>query len=181
MQQGAASATDKRGSSPVRADIGFVVPIFTFVTDEQEYAEMRASFEEAGFTDRFATRGAAFRSLPPRRTARSRARVDFHVHHLSSGRRTSAYLTAVRSFEARWNREFRARYFRSSTDVHFFSRSRPLRHMLGATKLRRVLKKYHRLLGQAATVSLSWVDRPDPRTRPADTAHSAKRFARDIV
>ena len=85
--------------------------------------------------------------------------IHFHVHHLSAGNRTHAYFAAVRPFEARWNREFRARYFRSSTDVHFFARSRLLRRALGATKACRALKKYHRRLGRPATVVASWADR----------------------
>jgi hypothetical protein len=271
----------RRQQPDARLLTAFAIPIFTFVTDEQAYREMRASFEQAGFTEEVAaylplrsdgkrdpephstlsrlvsTRqeplfvlchqdvrldqgdgfpefvqaveeleatdpdwaiagdaggserlqlirsvtdphgGASGHKLPARvesldenllvvktgtgvtsspelrgfhlygadfcLNAQLRGRtayvMHFHVHHLSAGDRTPAYLAAVGPFEARWNREFTARYFRSSTEVHFFARSHLLRSALGATKVRRALKKYHQRLGRPATVVASWADR----------------------
>lgn len=81
--------------------------------------------------------------------------IDFHVHHLSGGRRTPEFYAAKDSFDERWRREFRARYFRSSTEVHLFSRSRLLSRTLGAAKVRHALKRYKRL-GYIASACLSW-------------------------
>ena len=43
-----------QAESDTRPLAAFAIPIFTFVTDEQAYREMRASFEQAGFTEEVA-------------------------------------------------------------------------------------------------------------------------------
>jgi hypothetical protein len=80
--------------------------------------------------------------------------VDFHVRHLSAGARPPTYIEARERFVDRWSREFEARYFRSSTDVHFFSKSPFLRRTLGTLRLRRVLKN-HRVVARVTMLVMS--------------------------
>ena len=83
--------------------------------------------------------------------------IDFHVHHLSAGATPHTYVEARELFVTRWNREFHLRYFRSSTNVHFFSRWRALRSTLGAPRVCRVLKN-HAAVARAITLCVMPLD-----------------------
>ena len=68
--------------------------------------------------------------------------IDFHVHHLSGGRRTSGYDQCRDEFLAAWNQRFLARYVRAPTEVLFLSRSPLLRAVFGFPRVRKILKNH---------------------------------------
>lgn len=66
--------------------------------------------------------------------------IDFHLHHLSFGKRDEAFRSARSRFIAHWSSKTIARYVRTTIEVIFLSRWRPLRAMLGSATVRRILK-----------------------------------------
>lgn len=71
--------------------------------------------------------------------------VDFHISHLSSGRRNVEYDSVRHQFVTSWSQHFMARYIRTPTEVLFLSRSKALRSVLGATRIRKILKNHSNL------------------------------------
>ena len=71
--------------------------------------------------------------------------IDFHLRHLSAGRRDQGYYTARERFLQRWRRDFRACYVRTTLEVLFLSRWPLLRRVLGHPRLCKVLKNHFRV------------------------------------
>ena len=66
--------------------------------------------------------------------------IDFHLRHLSPGKKDAAFHAARSRFIAHWNSKVVARYVRTTVDVLFLSRWRLLQAVLGSARVRRVLK-----------------------------------------
>jgi hypothetical protein len=86
--------------------------------------------------------------------------IPFQLRHLSAGTRDESYDRARERFVSHWSRYFRACYFRTTTEVLFFSRSQLLRSVLGHPRLRKILKNHFTFarvvgaaLGHGTTVS----------------------------
>jgi hypothetical protein len=75
--------------------------------------------------------------------------VDFHLRHLSSGRKDASYQAGRDRFVEHWRRRFVARYVRTSVEVLFLSRLTPLQRTLGHWKVRSILKN-HKSIGAVA-------------------------------
>ena len=68
--------------------------------------------------------------------------INFHLHHLSPGSKDIAYVAARDRFVAYWSTRFAASYLRTSMEVLFLARVKPLRRILGHPKIRSILKNH---------------------------------------
>jgi GT2 family glycosyltransferase len=89
--------------------------------------------------------------------ARSPYVIDFRLRHLSGGKKPPTYFADRDRFVALWSRHFNGRFLRSSTDVHFFSRSRFLTATLGSPTIRRIVKN-HSLIATLVTTVVAPLD-----------------------
>ena len=71
--------------------------------------------------------------------------IDFHLRHLSAGRRDESYYAARERFLEHWRRDFRFCYVRTTLEVLFLSRWPLLRNVLGHPRLCKVLKNHFRV------------------------------------
>jgi hypothetical protein len=96
------------------------------------------------------------------RSGRTAYVINFHLQHLSAGRRDSAYEEARDRFVAYWNAKYAARYLRTTVEVLFLSRWKVARRILGIRKLRSILKN-HASAGAVAGILFAPRLRPSPR------------------
>ena len=68
--------------------------------------------------------------------------IDFHLRHLSAGRRDDAYYAARQRFIDHWSSKFRACYVRTTIEVLFFSRRGVLMKLFGYPRVCKVLKNH---------------------------------------
>lgn len=90
--------------------------------------------------------------------------VDFHLSHLSAGRRDESYYAARDQFVTHWRRYFWARYVRTTVEVLFLSRWPVLRHSFGHPRLRKILKN-HFVVARVFGAALSLGTRSRMRTQ----------------
>jgi hypothetical protein len=88
--------------------------------------------------------------------------IEFHLQHLSSGRKDAAYHAARDRFVDHWSNKLVARFVRTTVEVLFLGRSMLLRRTLGRQKLRSVAKN-HASVG--ALVGMLFAPRPRPSKR----------------
>jgi hypothetical protein len=84
--------------------------------------------------------------------------IQFHLHHLSGGRRDASYYASSERFVNSWSTKVVARYLRVPMEVLFLSRWPPLRRIFGHPKIRSILKN-HASAGALAGLLLA------PRTK----------------
>jgi hypothetical protein len=68
--------------------------------------------------------------------------IDFHVQHLSGGKKGRGYDQSRDEFLAAWNQSFLARYVRAPTELLFLSKSPLLRAAFGSVRVRKILKNH---------------------------------------
>jgi len=101
-------------------------------------------------------------ALETRRTAYV---IEFHLRHLSPGRKDAAYCAARDRFVGYWNGRFLVRYVRTTMEVLFLSRSTLLRKSLGREKLRSIAKN-HASVGAIAGILFAPRPKPGSPGRP---------------